>query len=99
MNLYDLNTYCVPIVQNGKVKNADHLKQSKPQKVQGKSKNAKVLSLKSASAAGVTKINDGKDFERTSTSNGSAGLNSRPTQPSKSRSFNDRQAQLSKVNF
>ncbi|KAG2700132.1 hypothetical protein I3843_07G218200 [Carya illinoinensis] len=82
--------------KDGEVKNTDHSKQSKPQKAQGKSKNAKGPSLKSASAAGVTEINDGKDFQRTSTSNGSIGLNSRPTQPSKSRSFNDRQAQLSK---
>ncbi|KAG2691482.1 hypothetical protein I3843_08G011700 [Carya illinoinensis] len=69
--------------KEGEVKNADHLKQPKPQKAQGKSKNEKAPSLKSASAAGVVRINNGKDVERTSISNGSDGLNSHPTQPIK----------------
>ncbi|KAF5461410.1 hypothetical protein F2P56_017514 [Juglans regia] len=63
----------------GDVKNADHSKQSKPQKAQGKSKNEKALSLKSASAAGVVRSNNGKDVERTSISNDSDGLNMHPT--------------------
>ncbi|KAG6698249.1 hypothetical protein I3842_08G011300 [Carya illinoinensis] len=69
--------------KEGEVKNADHLKQPKPQKAQGKSKNEKAPSLKSASAAGVVRINNGKDVERTSISNGSDGLNLHPTQPIK----------------
>uniref|UniRef100_A0A2N9HQ56 TPX2 C-terminal domain-containing protein n=1 Tax=Fagus sylvatica TaxID=28930 RepID=A0A2N9HQ56_FAGSY len=71
------------------VENEDHSKHSKSQKAQGKNKNEKPLSLKSATAASVMKSKDGKDVEGTSTSNGSVG--SRPKQPSKSRSFNDRQ--------
>lgn len=71
------------------VENEDHSKHSKSQKAQGKNKNDKPLSLKSATAASVMKSKDGKDVEGTSTSNGSVG--SRPKQPSKSRSFNDRQ--------
>jgi hypothetical protein len=79
------------------VKNAHHSKKFNPHKAQGKSKNEKLPSLKTTSAASVVKNNDGKDVDLTSTSNGSVGLNSRPKQPSKSSSFNDRQVQLSKV--
>lgn len=82
--------------KDGEVKNAYHSKQSKPQKVQGKNKNEKPLSLKSATTATGMKSSDGKDVSRTSASNGSVGLNSRPKQPSKSRSFNDRQVHLTK---
>lgn len=81
------------------MKNEDHSKQSKPQKALSKSKNEKPLSLKSASAASVMKKKDGKDVEGTSTSNGSVGLISHPKQPSKSRSFNGRQVQLSNIKF
>lgn len=81
------------------MKNDDHSKQSKPQKALGKSKNEKPLSLKSASAASVMKKKDGKDVEGTSTSNGSVGLISLSKQPSKSRSFNGRQVQLSNIKF
>lgn len=68
------------MLQEGGVKNADHSKQSKPQKAQGNSKNEKTPSLKSASAAGVVRSNNGKDIERTSISNGSNGLNLPTTQ-------------------
>ncbi|XP_062163619.1 protein WVD2-like 5 [Alnus glutinosa] len=82
--------------KDGEVKNAHHSKKFNPHKAQGKSKNEKLPSLKTTSAASVVKNNDGKDVDLTSTSNGSVGLNSRPKQPSKSSSFNDRQVQLSK---
>lgn len=82
--------------KGGEVKNADHLKESKPQKAQGKIKNEKPSSVKSGSAAGPIKSNVGKDVERTSTSNGSVGLNSSPKQLTKSKSFDDRQDQVSK---
>lgn len=81
------------------MKNADHLKESKPQKAQGKIKNEKPSSVKSGSAAGPIKSNVGKDVERTSTSNGSVGLHSSPKQLTKSKSFDDRQDQVSKVKF
>ncbi|KAE8056369.1 hypothetical protein FH972_013147 [Carpinus fangiana] len=82
--------------KDGEVKNADHSKKFNPHKAQSKSKNEKPPSLKGATAALAMKSNDGKDVDQTSTSNGSFGLNSRPKQPSKSSSFNDRQVQLAK---
>ncbi|KAJ7966183.1 Protein WVD2-like 5 [Quillaja saponaria] len=79
------------------VQNMNPIKQPKSSKGQGKSKNEKLPIPKSISAGPLKKTKDGKDETSPSAaSNGSVDLNSRSIQPTKSRSFNNRQAQLSK---
>ncbi|XP_021276901.1 protein WVD2-like 6 isoform X2 [Herrania umbratica] len=82
--------------KEGEVK--DNAKQSKPQKVQGKTKNEKPSGPKNVSSTLVKKSKDGKSAgEMLTTSNGgSVATNSRLKQPLKSRSFNERQANASK---
>lgn len=73
--------------------------QSKAQKGPVKIKNAKVASSSGVRASLVKNNKIGKDKQASSAvSNGTSAVDSRPKQPSKSRSFNDRQSQLSKVN-
>ncbi|CAL5199141.1 unnamed protein product [Lathyrus oleraceus] len=71
--------------------------QSKAQKGPVKIKNAKVASSSGVRASLVKNNKIGKDKQASSAvSNGTSAVDSRPKQPSKSRSFNDRQSQLSK---
>ncbi|XWS72671.1 hypothetical protein CRYUN_Cryun02cG0060500 [Craigia yunnanensis] len=78
--------------KEGEVKN--NVKQSKPRKVQGKTKNEKPSGPKNVSSALVKKSKDGKSAEATLTAlnGGSVATNSRLKQPLKSRTFNERQA-------
>lgn len=72
--------------------------QSRAQKGPVKNKNAKVGGSSSGVNASLVKNSKvGKDKQASSAvSNGTSALDSRPRQPIKNRSFNDRQAQLSK---
>ncbi|WRX33076.1 TPX2 [Theobroma cacao] len=76
----------------------DNAKQSKPQKVQGKTKNEKPSGPKNVSSTLVKKSKDGKsaDVMLTTSNGGSVATNSRLKQPLKSMSFNERQANASK---
>ncbi|XP_022730587.1 protein WVD2-like 6 [Durio zibethinus] len=76
----------------------DNVKQSKPQKVQGKTKNEKPSGPKNVSSALVKKSKDGKSAEvaLTASNGGSVATNSRLKQPLKSSPFNGRQANVSK---
>ncbi|XP_058724861.1 protein WVD2-like 5 [Vicia villosa] len=79
------------------VKITDQTEQSKAQKVPVKIKNAKVASSSGVRASLVKNSKIGKDKPASSAvSNGTSAIDSRLKQPSKSRSFNDRQSQLSK---
>lgn len=82
-------------------KNVDPPKQVKPEKGQIKSKNEKSSGPKHIPSMGVNKNKDGKDTEQTAALlNGSGTGASHPhpkLPPNKSRSFNDRQAQVPKV--
>ncbi|XVF35596.1 hypothetical protein REPUB_Repub18cG0159700 [Reevesia pubescens] len=82
--------------KEGEVK--DNVKQSKPQKLPGKTKNEKPSGPKNVSSALVKKSKDGKRAEAklTASNGGSVATNSRMKQPLKSRSFNERQANASK---
>ncbi|XWS70431.1 hypothetical protein CRYUN_Cryun03dG0047700 [Craigia yunnanensis] len=82
--------------KEGEVK--DNVKQSKPKKVQGKTKNEKPSGPKNVSSALVKKSKDGKssEAELTASNGGSVATNSRLKQPLKSRSFNERPANASK---
>ena len=75
------------------------MKQSKPKKVQGKTKNEKPSGSKNVSSALVKKSKDGKSAEATLTASngGSVATNSSLKHHLKSRSFNERQANASKV--
>lgn len=75
------------------------MKQSKPQKVQSKTKNEKPSGIRNASSALMKKTKDGKTAEvRLTASNGrSVATNSHLKQPLKNRSCNERQANASKV--
>lgn len=73
--------------------------QSRTQKGPVKNKNAKVGSSSGVNASLVKNSKVGKDKQASpAVSNGTSALDSRPRQPIKNRSFNDRQSQLSKVN-
>jgi hypothetical protein len=74
--------------------------QSRAQKGPLKSNNAKVASSSGVHATLVKNSKIGKDKQTSSAvSNGTSDLDSRPRQqPLKTKSFNDRQSQLSKVN-
>lgn len=80
------------------MKISDQTKQSRAPKGLVKNKNAKAPSSSGVHASLVNKSQIGKDKEASSSvSNGSSALDSLPRQSIKgSRSFNDRQAQLSK---
>ncbi|XP_039024174.1 protein WVD2-like 6 isoform X2 [Hibiscus syriacus] len=82
--------------EEGEIK--DNMKQSKPQKVQGKTKNEKPLGPKNVHSTLVKKNKDGKSTEVTLTSSngGSVSTNSGPKLPLKNRPFNERQAKASK---
>lgn len=85
--------------KEGQEKNVDPPKQVKPEKGQMKSKNEKSSGPKHISSTGVNKNKDGKDAEQTAALlNGSGTGTTHPhsKQPTKSRSFNDRQAQVPK---
>ncbi|KAB2027785.1 hypothetical protein E1A91_D05G059900v1 [Gossypium mustelinum] len=76
----------------------DNMKQSKPQKVQGKTKNEKLSSPGSVSSALVKKNKDGKsaDVPLIASSAGSVATSSGLNQPHKNRPFSERQANASK---
>ncbi|GMJ07721.1 WAVE-DAMPENED 5 [Hibiscus trionum] len=76
----------------------NNVKQTKPQKVQGKTKNEKPSGPKNVSSALVKKIKDGKSEQVTSTASngGSLATNSRLKQPLQSRSVNEKQGNASK---
>ncbi|KAB2019950.1 hypothetical protein ES319_D07G032800v1 [Gossypium barbadense] len=78
----------------------DHVnvKQSKPQKVQSKTKNEKPSGTRNASSALMKKSKDGKTTEvrLTASNGGSVATNSHLKQPLKNRSCNERQANASK---
>ncbi|TYI72080.1 hypothetical protein E1A91_D07G034300v1 [Gossypium mustelinum] len=78
----------------------DHVnvKQSKPQKVQSKTKNEKPSGTRNASSALMKKSKDGKTAEvrLTASNGGSVATNSHLKQPLKNRSCNERQANASK---
>ncbi|KAL4326171.1 hypothetical protein GQ457_11G016630 [Hibiscus cannabinus] len=78
--------------KEGEVK--DNLKQSKPHKIQGKTKTEKPSGPKNVSPALVKKSKDGKIAKTTLTApnGGSVAANSSMKQPLKSRSLNERQA-------
>ncbi|PPD99570.1 hypothetical protein GOBAR_DD03395 [Gossypium barbadense] len=83
--------------KEGEVK--DNVKQSKSQKVQGKTKNEKPSGPRNVSSALVKKSKDGKSAEATLTASkgGSLATNSRPKQPlQSSRSFNEKHGNASK---
>ncbi|KAE8658255.1 Protein WVD2-like 1 [Hibiscus syriacus] len=82
--------------KEGEVK--DKVKQTKPQKVQGKTKNEKPSGSKYVSSALVKKSKDGKSEKATSTAlnGGSLASNSHPKQPLRSRSVNEKQGIASK---
>ncbi|XP_022754493.1 protein WVD2-like 6 isoform X2 [Durio zibethinus] len=82
--------------KEGEVK--DNVKQSKPQKIQSKTKNEKPSGPKNVSSALVKKSKDGKSAEAmlTASNGGSVATNSHLKQPLKSRSFNERQVNASK---
>ncbi|XWS17816.1 hypothetical protein CRYUN_Cryun33cG0100500 [Craigia yunnanensis] len=82
--------------KEGEVKG--NMKQSKPQKVQGKTKNEKPSGSKNVSSALVKKSKDGKSAEAklTSLNGGSVATNSSLKHPLTSRSLNERQANTSK---
>lgn len=72
--------------------------QSRAQKGSVKNKNAKVASSSGVHANLVKNSKNAKDKPASSAvSNGTSALESRPKQSIKSRSFNDRQSQASKV--
>lgn len=75
------------------------MKQSEPQKIQGKTKNEKLSSPGSVSSALVKKNKDGKsaDVPLIASSTGSVATNSGLKQPHKNRPFSERQANASKV--
>ncbi|XP_020230306.1 protein WVD2-like 5 isoform X2 [Cajanus cajan] len=78
------------------VKITDQNKQSRAQKGLFKNKNAKATSSGGVRASLANKSKTGKDKEASSVSNGTSASDSHPRQSIKSRSFNDRQTQLSK---
>ncbi|KAE8663416.1 Protein WVD2-like 1 [Hibiscus syriacus] len=80
----------------GEVK--DNVKQTKPRKVQGKTKNEKSSGPKKVSSALVKKSRDGTSEKATPTASngGSLASNSRPKQPLQSRSVNEKQGNASK---
>ncbi|GMI81489.1 WAVE-DAMPENED 5 [Hibiscus trionum] len=82
--------------EEGEIK--DNVKQSKPQKVQGKTKNEKPFGPKTVNSALAKKNKDGKTTEVTLTpsNGGSVATNSGPKLPHKNRPFNERQANASK---
>ncbi|KAE8700131.1 Detected protein of unknown function [Hibiscus syriacus] len=82
--------------EKGEIK--DNVNQSKPQKVQGKTKNEKPLGPKNVHSALMKKKKDGKGTEGTLTSSnaGSVARNSGPKLPHKNRPLNERQANASK---
>ncbi|GMI84383.1 WAVE-DAMPENED 5 [Hibiscus trionum] len=81
--------------EEGEVKH--NLKQSKPHKIQGKTETEKPSGPKNVSPALVKKSKDGKIGKATLTApnGGSVAANSRMKQPLKSRSLNERQANVS----
>ncbi|KAK8515383.1 hypothetical protein V6N12_075426 [Hibiscus sabdariffa] len=81
--------------EEGEVK--DNLKQSKPHKIQGKTNTEKPSGPKNVSPALVKKSKDGKIGRAplTAPNGGSVAANSRMKQPLKSRSLNERQANVS----
>ena len=90
--------------QEGGEKNVDPSKQVKPEKGQIKSKNEKSSGPKHVHSTGVIKNKHGKDSEQTAallngSTSGTGTGTSHPhsKQHYKSRSFNDRQAQVPKV--
>ncbi|XP_008466404.2 protein WVD2-like 5 [Cucumis melo] len=82
--------------KEGEEKSVDPPKKVKPEKAQIKSKNEKSSSLKHVSSTGVKKNKDGKEAEHLLNGSGTGVSHSHPKQPSKSRSFNERQAQVPK---
>ena len=88
------------IIKEGevKVKDTDNSENAKSQKGPGKRGTAKPSHLKNASATQVKKGKDGRDAEvQLTVSNGSVAVNSQLKQHLKSKSFNERQGQASKV--
>ncbi|XVF89316.1 hypothetical protein PTKIN_Ptkin19aG0120400 [Pterospermum kingtungense] len=83
--------------KEGEVKG--NVKQSKPQKVRGKSKNDKPTGPKNVSSALVKKSNGGKSAEgpESASNGGYVAKNSSLKQPLKSSYFNERQALASKL--
>ncbi|XP_038698931.1 protein WVD2-like 6 [Tripterygium wilfordii] len=87
-----VNNKKLTVSKEGKVKDADHTKQAKSVKFQGKSKIEKPSSPRNISATWVKKSKDEKDVGTTSTfSNGSVGSNPCAKQPVKINSSFDRQ--------
>lgn len=72
--------------QDGEAVNGDKLKNSGPQKIEGKKSNGKLSNTKVASTIGARKSKDGKNVE-------AVGVSSRTKQPAVSRSFNERETQ------
>ncbi|RDY14609.1 Protein WVD2-like 5 [Mucuna pruriens] len=90
----DGNDMTIPKGEDLKI--SDQTKQSKAQKGLVKNKNAKAPSSSGVRASLVNKSKTGKDKEASSVSNGTLASDTHPRQSTKSRSFNDRQTQLSK---
>ncbi|XP_022936537.1 protein WVD2-like 5 [Cucurbita moschata] len=85
--------------KEGEEKNVDPPKQVKPERGQIKSKNEKSSGPKHISSTGVNKNKDGKDAEHTAgllNGSGTGTPHPHPKRPSKSRSFNGRQAEALK---
>ncbi|KAA3458031.1 protein WVD2-like 5 isoform X1 [Gossypium australe] len=84
--------------KEGEVNDHVNVKQSKPQKVQSKTKNEKPSGTRNASSALMKKSKDGKTAEvrLTASNGGSVATNSHLKQPLKNRSCNERQANASK---
>lgn len=80
------------------MKITDQTGQLKARKDPVKNKNAKASTSSGVHTSLVRRSKNGKDKEASSSvSNGTSALDSRPRQPIKSRPFNDRQTQSSKV--
>ncbi|KAF8035877.1 hypothetical protein BT93_C1792 [Corymbia citriodora subsp. variegata] len=72
--------------KDGEAVSGDKLKNSGPQKIEGKKSNGKLSNTKVASTTGARKSKDGKNVE-------AVGVSSRTKQPAVSRSFNERETQ------
>ncbi|XP_030452614.1 protein WVD2-like 5 [Syzygium oleosum] len=72
--------------KDGEAVTGDKLKNSGPQKIEGKKSNGKISNTKVASTIGARKSKDGKNVE-------AVGVSSQTKQPAVSRSFNERETQ------
>ncbi|KAJ8751720.1 hypothetical protein K2173_025891 [Erythroxylum novogranatense] len=81
----------LPVSKDGEVKDLHNLEQARPRKGSGKSKNEMPLNIRNVSSIQMKKGKDVKDAGVSPAgSNGPVALNSRPKQPLKNKSFNEK---------